>query len=87
MMVEAEATEERRSELVAGGATAPTEEIVAAGPGGGQAVHPDAVSRPRRSWPRVAAKPTAEFPTFLDYGDDVFTAVEARGRRASWPRR
>jgi polyribonucleotide nucleotidyltransferase len=26
---------------------------------------------------KVAAKPTAEFPVFLDYQDDVFAAVEA----------
>ena len=51
MMVEAEATE-KAIELVAGGATAPTEEVVAAGPRGGQAVHPGAVPRRRPSWPR-----------------------------------
>ena len=42
MMVEAEATE-KTIELVAGGATAPTEEVVAAGPRGRQAVPQGAV--------------------------------------------
>ena len=42
MMVEAEATE-KTIELIAGGATAPTEEVVAAGPRGRQAVHQGAV--------------------------------------------
>ena len=36
---------------------------------------------PRTSWPTVAAKPVAEFPVFLDYQDDVFDAVAARGPR------
>ena len=48
MMVEAEATE-HTIELIAGGATAPTEEIVAAGPRGRQAVHRRAVPGPGRA--------------------------------------
>ena len=75
MMVEAEATE-RAIELVAGGGTAPTEEIVAAGL---EAAKPfiKALCAAQAELAAVAAKPTADFPTFLDYGDDVYAAVEA----------
>jgi polyribonucleotide nucleotidyltransferase len=74
MMVEAEATE-KVVELVAGGATAPTEEIVAQGL---EAAKPfiRELCRAQSELAGVAAKPTAEFPTFLDYGDDLYTAVE-----------
>ena len=74
MMVEAEATE-RAIELVAGGATAPTEEVVAAGL---EAAKPfiKELCRAQSELAAVAAKPTADFPTFLDYGDDLYTAVE-----------
>ena len=47
MMVEAEATV-RTIELIAGGATAPTEEVVAAGPGRVQGLHQDHVRGPDR---------------------------------------
>ncbi|HST63698.1 MAG TPA: polyribonucleotide nucleotidyltransferase [Mycobacteriales bacterium] len=75
MMVEAEATE-RAIELVAGGGTAPTEEIVAAGL---EAAKPfiKALCAAQAELAAVAAKPTADFPTFLDYGDDLYAAVEA----------
>ena len=75
MMVEAEATE-RAIELVAGGGTAPTEEIVAAGL---EAAKPfiKALCAAQAELAAVAAKPTADVPTFLDYGDDVYAAVEA----------
>ena len=74
MMVEAEATA-RTIELIKGGAPTPTEEVVAQGL---DAAKPfikilcDAQSQ----LAKVAAKPTAEFPVFLDYQDDVFAAVE-----------
>jgi polyribonucleotide nucleotidyltransferase len=74
MMVEAEATD-NTIELIKGGQTAPTEEIVAEGL--------DAAKKFIRimceaqiELAKVAAKPTAEFPVFLDYQDDVYTAVE-----------
>jgi polyribonucleotide nucleotidyltransferase len=75
MMVEAEATE-KVVELIAGGATAPTEEIVAAGL---EAAKPfiKELCRAQSELAGVAAKPTAEFPTFLDYSDEVYAAVEA----------
>jgi len=74
MMVEAEATE-RAIQLVAGGATAPTEEIVAAGL---EAAKPfiRTLCAAQSQLASVAAKPTAEFPTYLDYGDDLYAAVE-----------
>jgi len=74
MMVEAEATE-NTIELIAGGATAPTEEIVAAGL---EAAKPflrtlcDAQSERAAQ----AAKPTGEFRLFPPYEDDVYAAVE-----------
>ena len=74
MMVEAEATT-RTIELIKGGAPTPNEEVVAQGL---DAAKPfikilcDAQSK----LAKTAAKPTAEFPVFLDYQDDVFAAVE-----------
>ena len=74
MMVEAEATA-KTIELIKNGQPTPTEEVVAQGL---DAAKPfikilcDAQSK----LAKVAAKPTAEFPVFLDYQDDVFAAVE-----------
>jgi len=73
MMVEAEATE-NTIELIAGGATRPTEEVVAEGP---EAAKPfiAALCRAQAELAAKAAKPVAEFPVFLDYQDDVLAAV------------
>ncbi|GAB3764011.1 polyribonucleotide nucleotidyltransferase [Microlunatus parietis] len=74
MMVEAESTEQTW-DLVQAGKTAPTEEIVAQGL---EAAKPfikalcDAQVELAAHFP----KPTAEFPIFLDYQDDVYAAVE-----------
>jgi polyribonucleotide nucleotidyltransferase len=75
MMVEAEATTST-IDLIAGGGTAPTEEVVAAGL---EAAKPfiAALVAAQREVAEKAAKPTAEFPVFLDYGDDVLEAVTA----------
>ena len=75
MMVEAEATE-KTIELVAGGATAPTEEVVAQGL---EAAKPfiKALCDAQSALAEKAAKPVADFPRFLDYQDDVYAAVEA----------
>jgi polyribonucleotide nucleotidyltransferase len=75
MMVEAEATE-NSIELIDGGATRPTEEVVAAGL---EAAKPfiAELCRAQAELAKVAAKPTVEFPVFLDYEDDVFAAVSA----------
>ena len=73
MMVEAESTEQTWN-LVAGGKTAPTEDIVAAGL---EAAKPfiktlcDAQAELAAKFPME----TAEFPLFLDYQDDVYAAV------------
>ena len=74
MMVEAEATV-RTIELIAGGATAPTEEVVAAGL---DAAKPfiRVLCEAQQELAASAAKPTAEFPVFLDYQDDAYDAVE-----------
>lgn len=73
MMVEAEATE-RTIELVAGGASAPTEEVVAQGL---EAAKPfiAELCRAQSELAGKAAKETREFPVFLDYQPDVFDAV------------
>jgi len=75
MMVEAEATE-NTIELIAGGAKAPTEEVVAEGL---EAAKPfiKALCDAQSELAAVAAKETQEFPVFLDYEDDVFAAVSA----------
>ena len=81
MMVEAEATE-NTIELIAGGATRPTEEVVAEGL---EAAKPfiAELCRAQADLAAVAAKPTAEFPVFLDYHDEIYSAVVRRGVRCS----
>jgi polyribonucleotide nucleotidyltransferase len=75
MMVEAEATE-KSIELIAGGATKPTEQVVAEGL---EAAKPfiAELCRAQRELADNAAKPVADFPVFLDYSDEVFEAVDA----------
>jgi len=76
MMVEAEATE-KTIELVAGGGTKPTEEVVAQGL---EAAKPfiAALCRAQAELAASAAKETQVFPVFLDYQDDVYAAVSER---------
>ncbi len=73
MMVEAEGTE-ATLELVAGGATAPTEEIVAQGL---EAAKPflRVLCEAQSELAGNAAKPVADFPTFPPYQDDTYQAV------------
>jgi polyribonucleotide nucleotidyltransferase len=73
MMVEAEATDDSWN-LIAGGATAPTEEVVAEGL---EAAKPfiAELCRAQQQLADAAAKETVEFPRFLDYSDDVLEAV------------
>ncbi|HEX5540277.1 MAG TPA: polyribonucleotide nucleotidyltransferase [Micromonospora sp.] len=73
LMVEAESTEHTVA-LVAGGAAAPTEEVVASGL---EAAKPTIreLCRAQSELAEIAAKPVAEFPIFLDFADDVFNAV------------
>ncbi|HEV2640385.1 MAG TPA: polyribonucleotide nucleotidyltransferase [Actinocrinis sp.] len=77
MMVEAEATTSTLT-LVAGGAQAPTEEIVAEGL---EAAKPfiKALCKAQADLAAAAAKPTAEFPLYLDYQPDALEAVTAAG--------
>ncbi|MBA3744769.1 polyribonucleotide nucleotidyltransferase [Sporichthya sp.] len=75
MMVEAEATTET-IDLIAGGATAPTEEVVAEGLEASKAFIA-VLCATQSEVAAKAAKPTAEFPIFLDYSDDVLEAVTA----------
>ena len=75
MMVEAEATE-NIIELIAGGAQAPTEAVVAQGL---EAAKPfiAALCTAQQELADAAAKPTAEYPVFPDYGDDVYYSVSS----------
>jgi polyribonucleotide nucleotidyltransferase len=74
MMVEAEATE-RTIELVAGGATAPTEEVVAQGLDASK-MFIKALCEAQSELAKTAAKPVGDFRVFLEYEDDVYAAVE-----------
>src|SRR5690606_11464648 len=78
MMVEAEATE-HTVELIAAGAPRPTEEGVASGL---EAAKPAIreLCRAQSELAAIAAKPTLEFPLFLDYTDDIYDAVAERVR-------
>jgi polyribonucleotide nucleotidyltransferase len=73
MMVEAEATPGTVA-LLAGGAPAPTEEVVAAGL---EAAKPAIreLCRAQRELAAAAAKPVREYPVFLDYSDDVLDVL------------
>jgi polyribonucleotide nucleotidyltransferase len=75
MMVEAEATE-NTIQLIRDGAQAPTEEVVAQGL---EAAKPflKQIAEAQQELAGKAAKPTREFPVYLDYGDDVLDAVTA----------
>jgi polyribonucleotide nucleotidyltransferase len=75
MMVEAEATTST-IELVAGGAQAPTEEVVAAGL---EAAKPfiRTLCVAQQQLADAAAKPTGEFPTYPAYQPDAYEAVAA----------
>jgi polyribonucleotide nucleotidyltransferase len=74
MMVEAEATTAAWHLIKDDGKTAPTEEIVAQGL---EAAKPfiKVLCEAQQTLAAAAAKPTAEFPRFLDYQDDVLQAV------------
>jgi polyribonucleotide nucleotidyltransferase len=75
MMVEAEATD-NVIELIAGGAGAPTEAVVAEGL---EAAKPfiAVLCKAQQELHDAAGKETAEYPLFPEYGDDVFSAVSA----------
>ncbi|MEP7765232.1 polyribonucleotide nucleotidyltransferase [Sanguibacter sp. 25GB23B1] len=75
MMVEAEATDNSWKLIKDEGVAAPTEEVVAEGL---EAAKPflKALCEAQAELAAKAAKPVREFPVFLDYQDDAFTAVE-----------
>jgi polyribonucleotide nucleotidyltransferase len=75
MMVEAEATD-KVVELVAGGAQAPTETVVAEGL---EAAKPfiKTLCAAQQELADRAAKPTGEYPVFPEYGEDVYYAVSS----------
>ncbi len=73
MMVEAEATD-NVIELISGGAGAPTESVVAEGL---EAAKPfiKALCDAQQELAGRAAKPTADYPVFPEYGEDVYYSV------------
>ena len=73
MMVEAEATD-KVIEMIAGGAQAPTETVVAEGL---EAAKPfiATLCDAQRELAERAAKPVADYPLFPEYQDDAYTAV------------
>ena len=75
MMVEAEASE-NSMDLIAAGAKAPSEDVVSEGL---EAAKPfiKALVKAQADLAAVAAKPTADYPTFLPYTDEVYSAVES----------
>jgi len=74
MMVEAEATVNTIG-LIKDGATVPTEEIVGQGL---EAAKPfiKILCEAQLALAKKAAKPTGEFPVFLEYQDDIYAVVE-----------
>ncbi len=81
MMVEAEATE-KVIELVQGGQTAPTEEVVSSGLDAAKPFIKQLIEA-QAELAKEAAKPVQDFPIFLDYEDDVYAAVEASVKTAT----
>ncbi len=75
MMVEAEATEQT-VELIAGGAQAPTEEVVAAGLDAAKPFIAE-LCRAQSELAAQSNKETRDYPVFLDYQPDAFDAVAA----------
>ena len=73
MMVEAEATT-GTIDMIAGGAKAPTETVVAEGLEASK-VFIKALCDAQQALANAAAKPVGQFPVFLDYQDDVYDAV------------
>ena len=78
MMVEAESTASTWN-LVRDGRTAPTEQVVAQGL---EAAKPfiTQLCEAQQRLADTAAKPTSDFPLYLDYSDDVYAAVEGAAR-------
>jgi len=74
MMVEAEATDNAVA-LIAGGAQAPTEEVVASGL---EAAKPAIreLCRAQEELIAIASRETVEFPVFHEYAEDAYAAVE-----------
>ncbi|MET9021277.1 polyribonucleotide nucleotidyltransferase [Actinopolymorpha sp. NPDC004070] len=78
MMVEAESTDQTW-DLVQGGVQAPTEEVVAEGLEAAKGFI-RTMCQAQNELAAKAAKPTAEFPVFRDYEDDVLEALSSAVR-------
>ncbi|AXT85216.1 polyribonucleotide nucleotidyltransferase [Aeromicrobium sp. A1-2] len=78
MMVEAESTESTW-DLVQSGVQAPTEEVVAGGLEAAK-VFIKQLCEAQMELASASAKPVRDFPIFLDFEDDVYTAVESAAK-------
>jgi polyribonucleotide nucleotidyltransferase len=76
MMVEAEASENAWNLIKNEGATAPSESVVSEGLEASKPFIKELVAAQSRLAAK-AAKPTAEYPVFLPYGDEMYDAVYA----------
>ena len=76
MMVEAEASENAWNLIKNEGATAPSESVVSEGLEASKPFIKELVAAQSRLAAK-AAKPTAEYPVFLPYGDEMYNAVYA----------
>jgi polyribonucleotide nucleotidyltransferase len=76
MMVEAEASENAWNLIKKEGATAPSESVVSEGLEASKPFIKELVAAQSRLAAK-AAKPTAEYPVFLPYGDEMYDAVYA----------
>jgi polyribonucleotide nucleotidyltransferase len=82
MMVEAEATS-NTVDLIGQGASAPTEDVVAGGLDAAKGFI-RTLCEAQMELAGAAAKPVAEYPVFLEYQDDVYSAVDkAAGERVA----
>jgi polyribonucleotide nucleotidyltransferase len=82
MMVEAEATS-NTVDLIGQGASAPTEDVVAGGLDAAKGFI-RTLCEAQMELAGAAAKPVAEYPVFLEYQDDVYSAVDkAVGERVA----
>jgi polyribonucleotide nucleotidyltransferase len=79
MMVEAEASE-NALDLISEGAKAPNEEVVAEGLEAAKPFLKELV-RAQNDLAKQAAKPTADYPVFLPYSDEVYNTVAAAAEK------
>lgn len=81
MMVEASGSEGTHEKFAAG-APLVTEDVIVEGLEFSKIAIRESIELQRQLVEKVGAKPTPEFPVFVDYGDDVMEAVSAQAKTA-----